>query len=138
MAKYLAALAIIPELKVRGTVYNTANGNCVGDYIDVINLVDALVKKYESGEKTFHSGLPRHRGQPTVYWGIGNPRVPTHGHSRIPTSHTKPFLMSCMRKKRRGRWPTADDTRETSSHSRQRQWKLLSSKVDGDMTNSEQ
>lgn len=38
-----AARGIIPGLKVRGTDYNTADGTCVRDYIDVTDLVDAHV-----------------------------------------------------------------------------------------------
>ncbi|RXH67799.1 hypothetical protein DVH24_027946 [Malus domestica] len=39
-----AARGIIPGLKVRGTDYDTADGTCVRDYIDVTDLVDAHVK----------------------------------------------------------------------------------------------
>lgn len=39
-----AARGIIPGLKVRGTDYNTADGTCVRDYIDVTDLIDAHVK----------------------------------------------------------------------------------------------
>ncbi|MQL91858.1 hypothetical protein Taro_024477 [Colocasia esculenta] len=39
-----AALGIIPGLKVRGTDYETADGTCIRDYIDVTDLVDAHVK----------------------------------------------------------------------------------------------
>ncbi|XP_008229670.1 PREDICTED: UDP-arabinose 4-epimerase 1-like [Prunus mume] len=39
-----AARGIIPGLKVRGTDYETADGTCVRDYIDVTDLVDAHVK----------------------------------------------------------------------------------------------
>ncbi|KAA8526145.1 hypothetical protein F0562_007755 [Nyssa sinensis] len=39
-----AALGVIPGLKIRGTDYNTADGTCVRDYIDVTDLVDAHVK----------------------------------------------------------------------------------------------
>lgn len=38
-----AARGIIPGLKVRGRDYNTADGTCVRDYIDVTDLVDAHV-----------------------------------------------------------------------------------------------
>lgn len=38
-----AARGIISGLKVRGTDYNTADGTCVRDYIDVTDLVDAHV-----------------------------------------------------------------------------------------------
>lgn len=38
-----AARGIIPGLKVRGTDYNTADGTCVRDYIDITDLVDAHV-----------------------------------------------------------------------------------------------
>ncbi|KAK1324712.1 putative UDP-arabinose 4-epimerase 3 [Acorus calamus] len=36
-----AALGIIPGLKVKGTDYNTEDGTCIRDYIDVTDLVDA-------------------------------------------------------------------------------------------------
>lgn len=39
-----AARGIIPGLKIRGTDYNTADGTCVRDYIDVTDLIDAHVK----------------------------------------------------------------------------------------------
>ncbi|ERN07659.1 probable UDP-arabinose 4-epimerase 2 [Amborella trichopoda] len=39
-----AALRIIPGLKVRGSDYQTADGTCIRDYIDVTDLVDAHVK----------------------------------------------------------------------------------------------
>ncbi|KAK1280698.1 putative UDP-arabinose 4-epimerase 3 [Acorus gramineus] len=39
-----AALGIIPGLKVKGTDYNTEDGTCIRDYIDVTDLVDAHVK----------------------------------------------------------------------------------------------
>ncbi|XP_057465621.1 UDP-arabinose 4-epimerase 1-like isoform X1 [Actinidia eriantha] len=39
-----AALGIVPGLKIRGADYNTADGTCVRDYIDVNDLVDAHVK----------------------------------------------------------------------------------------------
>uniref|UniRef100_A0A5B6ZUZ1 UDP-glucose 4-epimerase n=1 Tax=Davidia involucrata TaxID=16924 RepID=A0A5B6ZUZ1_DAVIN len=39
-----AARGVIPGLKIRGTDYNTADGTCVRDYIDVTDLVDAHVK----------------------------------------------------------------------------------------------
>ncbi|CAN6454466.1 unnamed protein product [Victoria cruziana] len=39
-----AALGIIPHLKVAGTDYQTEDGTCVRDYIDVTDLVDAHVK----------------------------------------------------------------------------------------------
>ncbi|KAJ4705678.1 UDP-arabinose 4-epimerase 1 [Melia azedarach] len=38
-----AARGIVPGLKVRGTDYNTADGTCIRDYIDVTDLVDAHV-----------------------------------------------------------------------------------------------
>lgn len=37
-------MGVIPELKVQGTDYNTADGTCVRDYIHVTDLVDAHVK----------------------------------------------------------------------------------------------
>ncbi|XP_073279338.1 probable UDP-arabinose 4-epimerase 2 isoform X1 [Primulina huaijiensis] len=39
-----AARGIIPGLKIRGTDYNTPDGTCVRDYIDVTDLIDAHVK----------------------------------------------------------------------------------------------
>ncbi|XP_077244570.1 putative UDP-arabinose 4-epimerase 1 isoform X2 [Tasmannia lanceolata] len=45
-----AALAIIPGLKVKGTDYNTADGTCIRDYIDVTDLVDAHVKALGKAE----------------------------------------------------------------------------------------
>ncbi|KAL5198971.1 hypothetical protein ABZP36_002483 [Zizania latifolia] len=48
-----AALGIIPGLKVKGTDYETPDGTCVIDYIDVTDLVDAHVKtlnKVEMGK----------------------------------------------------------------------------------------
>lgn len=39
-----AALGVIPGLMVKGTDYQTADGTCVRDYIDVTDLVDAHVK----------------------------------------------------------------------------------------------
>ncbi|KAG6417012.1 hypothetical protein SASPL_124453 [Salvia splendens] len=39
-----AARGIIPGLKIRGSDYNTADGTCVRDYIDVSDLIDAHVK----------------------------------------------------------------------------------------------
>ncbi|KAL1560893.1 UDP-arabinose 4-epimerase 1 [Salvia divinorum] len=39
-----AARGIIPGLKIRGTDYNTVDGTCVRDYIDVTDLIDAHVK----------------------------------------------------------------------------------------------
>ncbi|XP_020586483.1 probable UDP-arabinose 4-epimerase 2 [Phalaenopsis equestris] len=39
-----AALGIIPGLKVKGTDYETADGTCIRDYIDVTDLIDAHVK----------------------------------------------------------------------------------------------
>uniref|UniRef100_A0A0C9RRQ4 TSA: Wollemia nobilis Ref_Wollemi_Transcript_18720_1968 transcribed RNA sequence n=1 Tax=Wollemia nobilis TaxID=56998 RepID=A0A0C9RRQ4_9CONI len=39
-----AAMGVIPGLKVRGTDYNTPDGTCIRDYIDVTDLVDAHVK----------------------------------------------------------------------------------------------
>ncbi|KAJ4702827.1 UDP-arabinose 4-epimerase 1 [Melia azedarach] len=45
-----AARGIIPGLKVKGTDYNTADGTCVRDYIDVNDLVDAHVKALEKAK----------------------------------------------------------------------------------------
>lgn len=45
-----AARGIIPGLKVRGTDYNTADGTCIRDYIDVTDLVDAHVKALEKAK----------------------------------------------------------------------------------------
>ncbi|GAB4829458.1 UDP-arabinose 4-epimerase 1, variant 2 [Ancistrocladus abbreviatus] len=45
-----AARGIIPGLKVRGTDYNTADGTCIRDYIDVTDLVDAHVKALEKAQ----------------------------------------------------------------------------------------
>lgn len=45
-----AARGIIPGLKVRGTDYNTTDGTCVRDYIDVTDLVDAHVKALAHAE----------------------------------------------------------------------------------------
>ncbi|XP_077244568.1 putative UDP-arabinose 4-epimerase 2 isoform X1 [Tasmannia lanceolata] len=45
-----AALEIIPGLKVKGTDYNTADGTCIRDYIDVTDLVDAHVKALGKAE----------------------------------------------------------------------------------------
>ncbi|MCE3049252.1 UDP-arabinose 4-epimerase 1 [Datura stramonium] len=42
-----AARGIIPDLKVRGIDYKTADGTCIRDYIDVTDLVDAHVKALE-------------------------------------------------------------------------------------------
>ncbi|PIN17460.1 UDP-arabinose 4-epimerase [Handroanthus impetiginosus] len=39
-----AARGIIPGLKIRGTNYDTRDGTCVRDYIDVTDLIDAHVK----------------------------------------------------------------------------------------------
>ncbi|XP_039053902.1 UDP-arabinose 4-epimerase 1-like [Hibiscus syriacus] len=39
-----AARGIIPGLKVKGTDYNTHDGTCIRDYIDITDLVDAHVK----------------------------------------------------------------------------------------------
>ncbi|KAG8081449.1 hypothetical protein GUJ93_ZPchr0007g5836 [Zizania palustris] len=46
-----AALGIIPGLKVKGTDYETPDGTCVRDYIDVTDLVDAHVKALNKAEK---------------------------------------------------------------------------------------
>ncbi|KAL7131232.1 hypothetical protein ABFS83_13G184700 [Erythranthe nasuta] len=51
-----AASGIIPDLKVRGTDYNTPDGTCIRDYIDVTDLVDAHVKALEKA-KTGHVGI---------------------------------------------------------------------------------
>lgn len=51
-----AARSIIPGLKVRGTDYNTADGTCIRDYIDVTDLVDAHVKALEKA-KPGHIGI---------------------------------------------------------------------------------
>ncbi|ONK74433.1 uncharacterized protein A4U43_C03F6160 [Asparagus officinalis] len=45
-----AALGVIPGLKVRGTDYETADGTCIRDYIDVTDLVDAHVKALDKAE----------------------------------------------------------------------------------------
>ncbi|XP_020673180.1 probable UDP-arabinose 4-epimerase 2 [Dendrobium catenatum] len=45
-----AALGIIPGLKVKGTDYETSDGTCVRDYIDVTDLVDAHVKALDKAE----------------------------------------------------------------------------------------
>ncbi|XP_044479448.1 UDP-arabinose 4-epimerase 1-like isoform X2 [Mangifera indica] len=45
-----AARGIIPGLKVKGTDYNTPDGTCVRDYIDVNDLVDAHVKALERAQ----------------------------------------------------------------------------------------
>ncbi|GAB4840879.1 UDP-arabinose 4-epimerase 1 [Ancistrocladus abbreviatus] len=45
-----AARGIISGLKVRGTDYDTADGTCIRDYIDVTDLVDAHVKALEKAE----------------------------------------------------------------------------------------
>ncbi|GMH31041.1 hypothetical protein Nepgr_032884 [Nepenthes gracilis] len=45
-----AARGIIPGLKVRGTDYNTTDGTCIRDYIDVTDLVDAHVKALQKAE----------------------------------------------------------------------------------------
>ncbi|XP_044495235.1 UDP-arabinose 4-epimerase 1-like [Mangifera indica] len=45
-----AARGIIPGLKVKGTDYNTPDGTCVRDYIDVNDLVDAHVKALEKAQ----------------------------------------------------------------------------------------
>ncbi|EYU19070.1 hypothetical protein ABFS82_13G185700 [Erythranthe guttata] len=51
-----AASGIIPDLKVRGTDYNTPDGTCIRDYIDVTDLVDAHVKALEKA-KIGHVGI---------------------------------------------------------------------------------
>ncbi|CAL0329920.1 unnamed protein product [Lupinus luteus] len=45
-----AARGSIPGLKVRGTDYETVDGTCVRDYIDVTDLVDAHVKALEKAQ----------------------------------------------------------------------------------------
>ncbi|GMH01408.1 hypothetical protein Nepgr_003247 [Nepenthes gracilis] len=45
-----AARGIISGLKVRGGDYNTTDGTCIRDYIDVTDLVDAHVKALEKTE----------------------------------------------------------------------------------------
>ncbi|KAG6642550.1 UDP-arabinose 4-epimerase 1-like [Carya illinoinensis] len=45
-----AARSIIPGLKVRGTDYDTPDGTCIRDYIDVTDLVDAHVKALEKAQ----------------------------------------------------------------------------------------
>ncbi|KAG6692340.1 hypothetical protein I3842_10G110500 [Carya illinoinensis] len=45
-----AARTIIPGLKVRGSDYDTPDGTCIRDYIDVTDLVDAHVKALEKAE----------------------------------------------------------------------------------------
>ncbi|KAH7673718.1 UDP-arabinose 4-epimerase protein [Dioscorea alata] len=45
-----AALGIITELKVKGSDYETIDGTCIRDYIDVTDLVDAHVKALEKAE----------------------------------------------------------------------------------------
>ncbi|XP_068656135.1 probable UDP-arabinose 4-epimerase 2 [Aristolochia californica] len=46
-----AALGIIPGLKIKGTNYNTPDGTCIRDYIDVTDLVDAHVKALAKARK---------------------------------------------------------------------------------------
>jgi UDP-arabinose 4-epimerase len=45
-----AALGIIPGLKVKGTDYETPDGTCIRDYIDVTDLVDAHVKALDKAK----------------------------------------------------------------------------------------
>ncbi|KEH37130.1 putative UDP-arabinose 4-epimerase [Medicago truncatula] len=45
-----AARGIMPGLKVTGTDYNTPDGTCIRDYIDVTDLVDAHVKALEKAK----------------------------------------------------------------------------------------
>ncbi|KAE8734572.1 putative UDP-arabinose 4-epimerase 3 [Hibiscus syriacus] len=45
-----AARGIIPGLKVKGTDYNTHDGTCIRDYIDVTDLVDAHVKALQKSK----------------------------------------------------------------------------------------
>ncbi|KAL0398177.1 UNVERIFIED_CONTAM: UDP-arabinose 4-epimerase 1 [Sesamum radiatum] len=59
-----AARGIIPGLKVRGTDYNTSDGTCIRDYIDVTDLVDAHVKALEKAK-------PKHVGIYNVGTGRG-------------------------------------------------------------------
>lgn len=49
-----AAMGVIPDLKVQGTDYNTADGTCVRDYIHVTDLIDAHVKALKAAK----SGKP--------------------------------------------------------------------------------
>ncbi|KAJ4746302.1 NAD(P)-binding Rossmann-fold superfamily protein [Rhynchospora pubera] len=46
-----AALGIIPGLKVKGTDYETPDGTCIRDYIDVTDLVDAHVKALDKAQR---------------------------------------------------------------------------------------
>lgn len=45
-----AALGIIPCLKIKGADYETADGTCIRDYIDVTDLVDAHVRALNKAE----------------------------------------------------------------------------------------
>ncbi|KHG29484.1 UDP-arabinose 4-epimerase 1 [Gossypium arboreum] len=45
-----AARGIMPGLKVKGTDYNTHDGTCIRDYIDVTDLVDAHVKALQKAQ----------------------------------------------------------------------------------------
>ncbi|KAJ4800038.1 NAD(P)-binding Rossmann-fold superfamily protein [Rhynchospora pubera] len=47
-----AALGIIPGLKVKGTDYETPDGTCIRDYIDVTDLVDAHVKALDKAQRS--------------------------------------------------------------------------------------
>lgn len=60
-----AARGIVPGLMVRGTDYNTPDGTCVRDYIDVNDLVDAHVKALEKAR-------PKHVGIYNVGTGKGS------------------------------------------------------------------
>ncbi|XP_030470654.1 probable UDP-arabinose 4-epimerase 2 isoform X1 [Syzygium oleosum] len=55
-----AASGIITGLKVRGTDYNTPDGTCIRDYIDVNDLIDAHMKALANAEsrqvKTYNVG----------------------------------------------------------------------------------
>ncbi|XP_048139116.1 probable UDP-arabinose 4-epimerase 2 isoform X2 [Rhodamnia argentea] len=58
-----AASGITTGLKVRGTDYNTPDGTCIRDYIDVNDLIDAHVKALANAEsrqvKTYNVGTGR-------------------------------------------------------------------------------
>lgn len=58
-----AASGIITGLKVRGTDYNTPDGTCIRDYIDVNDLIDAHMKALANAEsqqvKTYNVGTGR-------------------------------------------------------------------------------
>jgi UDP-arabinose 4-epimerase len=46
----LFSLYLLPPLQVTGTDYNTPDGTCIRDYIDVTDLVDAHVKALEKAK----------------------------------------------------------------------------------------